>query len=159
MAERSQGLVLLIGLFKLVKSASLITLGVLGLIKPPGELVFQSERAISWLGVAAGRRMLAHGVDKLSELDHAKMQRMAVLALVYAAVFLVEGTGLVLRKSWAEWLTVFVTGSFVPIEVFEIVKQPGAGKVVTLIVNVAIVAYLLARRLAERRGVRRLATA
>jgi uncharacterized membrane protein (DUF2068 family) len=159
MAQRSQGLVVLIGLFKLVKAATLVTVGVLGLVFRRGELVWKSERAISWLGLSAGRSTMVHGVDKLSELDRATVHRLAVLALAYAAVFLVEGVGLVLRKTWAEWLTVVVTGSFIPIEIYELCKHPGAGKVVTLIVNVAIVGYLIVRRLGERSGVRRLVPA
>jgi uncharacterized membrane protein (DUF2068 family) len=159
MAQRSQGLVVTIGLFKLVKAAVLITVGVLGLVHTQGELIWKSERAVSWLGLSVGRRMMAHGVDKLSEVDRATVHRLAVLALVYAAVFLVEGAGLVLRKTWGEWLTVGVTGSFVPLEVYELARHPGAGKVVALVLNVAIVGYLLLRRLRERRGLRRLAPA
>ena len=48
--------------------------------------------------------------------------------------------------------TVVVTGSFIPIEIYELVKDFGVGKVVALIVNVAIVIYLAWRRLEERKG-------
>lgn len=159
MARRPQGLVVAIGLFKLVKAAVLVTVGVLGLVQTRGQLIWKSERVVSWLGLTTGRRMMAHGIDKLAELDRATLHRLAALALAYAAVFLVEGAGLVLRKTWAEWLTVVVTASFVPIEVYELVKHPGAGNVATLILNLAIVAYLLLRRLGERRGLRRLVPA
>ena len=47
---------------------------------------------------------------------------------------------------------VVVTGSFIPIEIYELVKDFGVGKVVALIVNVAIVIYLAWRRLEERKG-------
>ena len=58
---------------------------------------------------------------------------------------MVEGTGLVLRKRWAEWLTIVVTSSFVPFEAYELVHKPGVGKAVALVVNVAIVVYLIVR--------------
>jgi uncharacterized membrane protein (DUF2068 family) len=48
-------------------------------------------------------------------------------------------------------LTVGVTGSFIPFEVYELVRHPGAGKVAAVVVNTAILAYLVWRRLSERR--------
>jgi uncharacterized membrane protein (DUF2068 family) len=46
------------------------------------------------------------------------------------------------RRRWAEWLTVIVTGSFVPLEVYELAHRAGWGKVVALALNLAIVGYL-----------------
>ena len=60
----------------------------------------------------------------------------------YAALFSVEGVGLLLRKRWAEWMTVIVTGSFIPFELIGIVRRPGPGKIVALALNIAIVVYI-----------------
>ena len=65
------------------------------------------------------------------------------LTLLYAGLFLAEGTGLWLRKRWGEWLTVIITSSLVPVEVYEIHRHPSWAKVVVLILNVAIVVYLI----------------
>jgi uncharacterized membrane protein (DUF2068 family) len=46
-------------------------------------------------------------------------------------------------KRWGEWLTVIITSSLLPIEVYEIVRHPSAVKVTVLAVNIAIVAYLI----------------
>ena len=35
----------------------------------------------------------------------------------YALVFAVEGVGLLMARRWAEWLTVIVTASFIPLEI------------------------------------------
>src|SRR5262249_47735664 len=62
--------------------------------------------------------------------------------------------GLLLKKRWAEWLTVLVTASFVPFEVYEIAQRGGAAKIAALVLNVAIVAYLgwrVGARLSARR--------
>jgi uncharacterized membrane protein (DUF2068 family) len=48
-------------------------------------------------------------------------------------------------KRWAEWFTVIATGSLIPIEVYEIVSHPSVLKVLVLIVNIGIVAYLIYR--------------
>jgi len=95
------------------------------------------------------------GLAKLGSLDSATEHRLGVAAFAYATVFVVEGTGLLLRKRWAEWLTVVVTGSFIPIEIYELCARFGWGKVVTLLLNVVIVAYLVRRRVEERSSVRR----
>jgi uncharacterized membrane protein (DUF2068 family) len=47
---------------------------------------------------------------------------------------------------WAEWLTVGVTASLIPFEIYELVSHATLGKVLALIANVAIVIYLLRHR-------------
>ena len=55
---------------------------------------------------------------------------------------------------WAEWLTVILTGLFIPVEVYEVLHHNTAAKTAVLILNVAIVAYLVVvvykRKKAER---------
>jgi len=70
---------------------------------------------------------------------------LAVGTFVYAAVFLVEGTGLLLRKRWAEYLTTIVTASFVPFELYEMAHTPSVLKAAGIALNVAIVVYLIVR--------------
>jgi uncharacterized membrane protein (DUF2068 family) len=77
---------------------------------------------------------------------------LSIGTFVYAAIFLVEGAGLLLRKRWAEFLTVFVTASFIPLEIYEIVRKPSPLKGVGILVNVLIVAYLVVRLWRERKG-------
>ena len=90
-------------------------------------------------------------VARLVYADHHELHELAVASLAYAAVFLVEGIGLLRRRRWAEWLTVVVTASFIPFEIYELVHQPGAGKIAALALNVVIVVYLAWRRLKDRR--------
>ena len=48
-----------------------------------------------------------------------------------------------LQKYWAEWFTVIATGSLVPLEIYEAVHRFSAFKLVALLVNIAIVVYLV----------------
>jgi uncharacterized membrane protein (DUF2068 family) len=48
-----------------------------------------------------------------------------------------------LRKRWGEWLTVIITSSLVPIELYEIYRHSSYVKLVVLALNVAIVIYLI----------------
>lgn len=65
-------------------------------------------------------------------------------------MFAVEGTGLLLRKRWAEYLTTGVTASLVPLELYERAHRPSALKLAGVLLNVAIV-WFLAARLGRRR--------
>jgi uncharacterized membrane protein (DUF2068 family) len=146
MSRRGDGAVALIGVFKLIKAAVLGVAGVNALAMRPERLAEDAEGAARWLGVVAGRPGLEHAIARLWALDPRTEKRLGLVVLVYAAIFAVEGVGLVLRKRWAEWLTVAVTGSFIPLEIYELVEHYGPGKVAALAVNVAIVAYLVWRR-------------
>ena len=72
----------------------------------------------------------------------------AAVVTAYAVLEAIEMVGLWLAKRWAEYLTFIATTALIPLEVYEIVDKVSVLKVVTLIVNVAIAAYLLwAKRL------------
>jgi hypothetical protein len=58
-----------------------------------------------------------------------------------------------LGRRWAEYLTFIATVVFVPYEVYELTTSISALKVLALVINVAIVIYLLmAKRLFGLRG-------
>ena len=92
-------------------------------------------------------------LDKLFTLKSSTIELVGFAVLVYAAIEGVEAVGLWLQKRWAEYLTFIVTTSFIPIELYELVHKFTPFKVFALIVNIAIVAYLLsAKRLFGFRG-------
>jgi uncharacterized membrane protein (DUF2068 family) len=69
-----------------------------------------------------------------------------IAAIAYGLLECVEGVGLALRRRWAEYLVVLATGAFLPLEVSEVLHRPTALKVGALIVNIAIVVYLVWRK-------------
>ncbi len=156
MEQRRERLVVAIGILRLLKAGLLAALGVAGLVDMPEDVARVAERAITWMGVRPGHEVVQHALGRLASMEPRTMHRLGVASFCYAAVFLVEGIGLVLRKTWAEWLTVVVTASFIPIEVYELARRGGVGKAITLALNVAIAAYLAWRRIrALRSGARR----
>jgi len=66
-------------------------------------------------------------------------------AFFYAALFAAEGVGLYMRKHWAEYLVVIVTGSLLPIELYELFVKLALWKFAVVAGNVLIVAYLVHR--------------
>jgi uncharacterized membrane protein (DUF2068 family) len=153
MARHSYGVVRLIGAFKLTKATLLLALAVAGLMKTPDQLERRAEDAVAWMGVFPGRVAVTQALQHLALLSSRDERWLVVLVLLYASVFVVEGVGLLKRRRWAEWLTVVVTASFIPVELYELAQRVGAGKIVALVLNIAIVAYLIWRLIEERRGI------
>jgi uncharacterized membrane protein (DUF2068 family) len=72
-------------------------------------------------------------------------------AFLYAALFAAEGIGLYLRKHWAEYVVIIVTGSLLPIEVYELFHKLAWWKLAAVVGNVLIVTYLIHRLLLDAR--------
>ena len=79
---------------------------------------------------------------------HAK-RWIAYANFFYAALFLVEGIGLYLKKRWAEYVVVIITGSFIPFEVYLLMHHPVWWKLALILGNVLIMAYLIHRILLD----------
>ena len=96
---------------------------------------------------------LAHRIDELFTLRTGRLHLFAAVALAYAAVEGIEAVGLWYGRRWAEYLTLIVTASLLPVEVYELSSHVTPFKLVAFILNVAVVAYLLyAKRLFGLRG-------
>ncbi len=146
--RRAVGLTL-IAIGKLIKVVLLLSAGVAALFMahdPPHALL----RLAHDLGVDAGNRWLHLVIAKAAGHSTHQLREIGVGSFVYAAVFAVEGSGLWLQKHWAEYLTLIITISFVPLEIYEIVHRFSAVKVVTLGLNLAALAYLIVRLAARR---------
>ncbi len=106
----------------------------------------------SWLGdwiraieIDPHGKYVSEALAKVTSLHAYQYIEFGVGSLAYAAVFLTEGIGLMLKKPWAEIMTVIVTVSFIPLEIYELVEDPTLAKVAVLLVNVAVLPYLLWR--------------
>ena len=56
---------------------------------------------------------------------------------------LTEGIGLLMEKVWAEYLTLVLTVSFLPWELYELVRRPDWFRVSLLLINLAVLWYLI----------------
>ncbi len=74
-----------------------------------------------------------------------QLKELSVGTFLYAGLFLIEGSGLLLRKRWAEYFTIVTTGLLIPLEIYELAKHFTVTKLVVLLINVLIVWYLAAR--------------
>jgi uncharacterized membrane protein (DUF2068 family) len=97
------------------------------------------------LGLAPGNRFVDYAISKAANIPPNRIKDLGLGSFVYAALFLTEGIGLWMLKHWAEWFTVVITASLVPLEVWEIHRHPTIVKILVLLINIAVVAYLLYR--------------
>jgi uncharacterized membrane protein (DUF2068 family) len=104
-------------------------------------------------GSAHARRGFLHTLDNLFTTSSSHLHALGAVLLVYAVVEGVEAVGLWYAKRWAEYLTFLVTASLLPFEVYEIAHRASPLKIVALVINIAVVVYLLhAKRLFGIRG-------
>src|SRR4051812_25052922 len=76
---------------------------------------------------------LRHEIDSLFSLQSSKLHLFAAIALAYAFVEGLEAVGLWLGKRWAEYLTLIVTASLLPVEVYEMTHRLTPFKVTAFI--------------------------
>lgn len=96
---------------------------------------------------------LVHELRRLFVIDRSSLLATAAAVAAYGILEGVEAVGLWLAKRWAEYLTLLATALFLPVEVYELVHTVSPLKLVTFLINLAIVVYLLfAKRLFGIRG-------
>lgn len=149
------GVLLAIALFKLLKALLLIAVGIGALsLRHDSHLISSLQHLLREFGLYPHHRLVIRALSRISGLDRQRLEQLGIGSFVYAIVFLIEGTGLLLRKRWAEYLTIAVTASFIPFEVYELVRQASALRATGLALNLVIVLYLVARRWLEREPAR-----
>ena len=91
--------------------------------------------------------------DRATIINDPLLKRIGALAFSYAAVSFVEGIGLYLEKAWGEYLTLAITASFLPWEIFEVFHRLTFVRVGLLVVNAFVFIYLLRIVVARRKPV------
>lgn len=87
-----------------------------------------------------------------THLDNSNVRLLALAALAYSTVRFIEAYGLWRLRAWAEWFAILSGGVYLPFELYELVRRPTIIKAGVLVVNAAIVAYLVYVRWNERAG-------
>ena len=141
-SEHARGL-LLIGLFKLSKAILSFSLGVGALHLLNKDVADVVLRALDALRIDPERHFVSLIMNKADLINNHQLRQFSIVTFSYAALCLIEGTGLILEKRWAEYFTVTLTGALLPWECYELAKHPTALRLVVLLINVAVLVYLL----------------
>ena len=137
--------IFLIGVFKLLKGISLLILGFGLLHLLHRDVAAVAEHWIEVLRVDPDNRYIHRFLLRIFNVTPKQLKELSAGTFIYAAIFLTEGTGLLARKHWAEYLTLISTALFIPLEVYEIYRHFTVMKLAVTFVNALIVWYLAVR--------------
>ena len=134
---------LLIGIFKLAKAIFFFCIGAGAVHLLHKDVGDEVTRLALRLRFDPESRLVALLLQKADLIDAHRLRQISVGTFGYSALALTEGIGLLLEKVWAEYLTLILTVSFLPWELFELVRRPDWFRLSLLIINLAVLAYLV----------------
>ncbi len=106
-------------------------------------------------------RSTNHGIaaregTKFLHLKSGTLEVLIITAAIYAVIEGTEAVGLWYEKRWAEYLTAVATAGFLPFEVHELAKRVTVVRVGALVINLAVLVYLVVAKhlfgIGRRRG-------
>ena len=145
---------------KIFKGLLLLALAV-GIIALAGkDLQGIFDKMVRWVHLDPESGFFASINDWLTEVTPGTLRRFARLPLLYGMFLVVSGSGLALRAKWAIWLGIGESAFFIPIEIYELIRQripdgephhgvmahPRISMAIVLALNVLIVWYLYRNR-------------
>lgn len=146
--------IIAIGLFKLVQAALFVLLGIGAVRLLHKDLVGIAEHFIYAMRFNPEGRLVNLFLVKVALIDPHRLKQISAAIFAIATLDAIEGTGLVLEKAWAEFVTLILTASFLPLEIWELVRRVTWIKMGLTVINLAVVLYLLGyvrMRMLERR--------
>jgi uncharacterized membrane protein (DUF2068 family) len=133
----------LIAGFKAVKGMLLLGIG-LGLLRlVHADIATLFSQFLETLHLNSDSHMLHVLVLKVDALQPRSILTMSEMTMAYAALLLIEALGLWFERPWAAYLTVASTSLFLPFELYELIERVTALRIGVLLLNLAIVIYLI----------------
>lgn len=81
-------------------------------------------------------------LHEASFLTHSNLTLIALGAVFYSAIRLVEAYGLWNKFIWTEWFALLSGAIYLPFEIYEVIVHMGVLSVLVLLINMAIVWYM-----------------
>jgi uncharacterized membrane protein (DUF2068 family) len=148
----------LIALFKLAKSILFFCAGIGFLHFLHKDVEARLQLLMDNLHVDSDNhlaRWVLEGTARVTSFHFMALHGVALLSAVaffYSFLFGLEGIGLYLRKAWGEWMVIIITGSLLPLEIYEIAHHVTVVKVLFSIANLIILGYLISIILKKRKA-------
>jgi uncharacterized membrane protein (DUF2068 family) len=128
-----------------VRAIVLLAVGVVLVSHPHADWAGEISRLAERLGLDPRDNWIQRIMDDVRKVKAHQDVVFGAIALAYGALEGVEAYGLWTCRRWGEWLTVVATSLLLVPEVWELTKSATPLKVGALLVNLAVVAYLLWR--------------
>jgi uncharacterized membrane protein (DUF2068 family) len=128
---------------KIAKGVALacLSLGVFDLIHK--DLTAIAQRFVQIARISPENKYVELLLEKLGLVAPSTLIRLGMLSALFSSIELIEGLGLWFGAAWAEYVVVVSTGLFVPEECLGIARHPSWLRFAVLLVNVAILVYVV----------------
>lgn len=83
-----------------------------------------------------------HAIEKGLGYPPHTLHLIRIFVVIYAALYLVEGVGLIFEQRLAEWVVVITTAASLPVEVFNFIRRPSWAMVILFLLNMLMAGYL-----------------
>lgn len=147
--QRHNRLLLLIAVYKFLYALLFFAIGIGAHRLLHKDIADQLELLARHLRFNPESRLINFLLEKASLIHERTLHQVSLAAFCYAGVTLAEGIGLYLEKAWGEFLTLAITASFLPWEIFEIIRRITWIRVGLLTINILVFIYL-ARLVVDR---------
>lgn len=109
-----------------------------------------AESFLEWLHISPETRYAQVFLNLADQVTDAKLWAVALGALAYSTLRFMEAYGLWRERAWAEWLALISGAIYLPFEVYELARRPDWIRLVILVVNLAVVLYMVYLRAQAR---------
>ena len=134
-----------IGAYKLLKAAMALFMALVVLRWTHRDLPEVAAQWMERLHITAHSTVGHFISEKVVQVHGRSLRTVAVILFAYTVIATAEGVGLIMRRTWAEWLTVVTTAGFIPLEIYEVHKHYTWVRLTILVLNVAVLIYLVVR--------------
>lgn len=133
---------IVIGAAKLGEALLFVLLGV-GVIRLLQQgVVDELTRLVIALRFDPEGRVASAVLSHAALMSPHRLKEITAVAFAHAALDLLEGVGLILRKLWAEFVTVAVSAFFLPLEFYSLARHVTWVRVAITLINLVVFAYL-----------------
>ena len=143
MKASSPGFLTLLAVYYVVQGLLLIGVGVGGLVLVDQDQLLVVKEWLRVIRLDPENRFLHWLLTTLLPVTNEMLEASSIGFFVYGALALVQGGGLWFAKPWASYLSVVVVGSFIPWQLYGLLHEATALKLLSLAINIVIVGYLL----------------
>lgn len=134
---------LIIAIFKLSKAIFFMAIAAGAMHFIHHDLGQALDRLVAILNLDTENRFVMLVLGKADLVTHHRIRQFSMLSLGYSLLCLVEGYGLIRKRVWAEYFTLWLSTAFVPWEIWELIRRPQWWRVAVPVINLLIVAYLV----------------
>lgn len=128
---------------RFVKGILLILISLKGISLLNRDLHQVVDELIRQFNLDVDRSVIAITLKKAGMINGHLLLIISGAVFLYGILDLLEAYGLHKRRRWAEYLTVFATGLFIPFEIYEVLEKITLIRTGALILNILVVIFLI----------------